>query len=216
MGIFSSFFKKKNSIIKYQNISLSSREIDVIFWNTLKAYTWDEYLQLDKYQKVIAYALEGINDISITKYYLKHYQKVSDKKISLSPEIKIKIKSEVVYLKNMPNSIRYIHLCSLIRRYFKMMSLTVSDNLRISMHKDDINSMSIGVFQGLCLHREDKIWDTHYPPNCFNDPSNIRAYCLRDIKKKNMYTTKNISDFLLDEDFDFNIPKYFIDNYILK
>ena len=214
MGIFSIF--KKKSLVKYQNIPLNNKELDVIFWNTLKAYTWEEYLLLDKYQKVVAYALDGINDITITKYYLNHYQRVTDDKIILSSEIKLKIKAEVVYLKNMPSSNRYIHLCSLIRRYSKLMSLQLSHSLRICMSQDDVENTSIGVFEGLFFHKENKVWDTYYPPNYFNDLSNIRAYRLKDIKKKNMYIKTSLPDYQLEEEFNFNIPKYFIDNYILK
>ncbi len=56
-------FKTKNNINIKQNIT--NDELIYFYQNRTKNYIWNDYIKLNKYEKVFAYSLKEINDIAI-------------------------------------------------------------------------------------------------------------------------------------------------------
>ena len=195
------FFKKD----KKANTAPHNKDFTKAYWDSLYPVIWDDYCCIDKYKKVSAFTLEDINCIPIINYCLEQKQNNPYAKLSFTNEVKILIKEEGLTLKDISLKVsRYTHICSLINHYSKMLSLTLSTHWLLVDTFDKTYRFA--------KHRDDPVWDTMYPPNSYHCTHKVRAYRETELKRRENDSYISVSDIKVENDFDFNIPEYFINN----
>lgn len=208
-------FKTKNNINIKQTIT--NDELIYFYQNRTKNYIWNDYIKLNKYEKVFAYSLKGINDIEIINsarnayFNPNHYYKIGN----LSKEMKVKIKNLGILLKDIRsletnNSMILHHLI----RFTQITNLPLSQYIRIVSLKLNTSPEIELELHNFVFHRDNKELYKFLPPNHPNDRSHV--VCIR----KKDFARYSISEIFTDfktihqhEDYDFCIGQYILEEY---
>ncbi len=184
------------------------------YYDLLVITPWGEYKALDKFKKITAFTIEGIEDKNVLQ---EIYERNLIGDVSLTSETKKKIKNAGLLLKSVGMRVnRYRHILHLIQRYWDMKILPASQYWRISVLLEGQNSEE-SKLHNIIEHRDHELFNTLYPPNFFYDTTNVSAYNKNQIVKK-FPTYKTFSDisFQPSSDFDFNIPEYLYKRFGVK
>lgn len=194
-----------------------NNKLITFYQNKTKNYIWDDYIKLNKYEKLFAYSLKDINDIEIINAVRNAYFNPKDyyTKGSLSKEIKAKIKSLKIFLKDI-HSLQTNNSTILynLLRFINIEELPLSQYIRISSPKL-MNSPEIEKeLHNFVFHRNSKELYKFLPPNHPEDRSHIMLIRDKDfykfdaIKVSIQYDTKN-----QHEDYNFCTSQYILDEY---
>ncbi len=214
------FIKKLFILEKISNNT--SDEVDndkliTFYQNKTKNYIWDDYIKLNKYEKLFAYSLKNINDIEIINAVRNAYFNSEDyyNRTNLSKEIKVKIKSLKIFLKDVTslqtNNSTVLHN---LLTFINIEKLPLSQYIKIFSPKL-MNSPEIEKeLHNFVFHRNSKELYKFLPPNHPEDKSHIMLIRDKDfykfdaIKVSTKYDTKN-----QHEDYDFCTSQYIIEQY---
>ena len=202
-----------NDIIK----ELNSDKLIAFYQNKTKNYIWDDYIKLNKYEKLFAYSLKEINDIEIINAVRNSYFNPKDyyTKSSLSKEIKAKIKSLGIFLKDIRsletnNSMILHHLI----RFPQIIDLPLSQFIRIVSSRLETSPEIEMELDNFVFHRDNKELYKFLPPNHPKDRSHV--ICIRK-KDFSRYSITNVStNFETNhqhEDYNFCTSQYIIEQY---
>jgi len=182
------------------------------YYDCLIITPWSDFQSLDKYQKISAFTIEGINDKD-TLFEIYKNNLLDNKDLSAPTKASIKnvgiSLKEISYRKN-----RYLHLAKTIKNYWQKKELSMSHYWYFSTRADTGEEIKLN---GIVEDKNNPLFDKHYPPNFFYDHTSVRAYRKEDIDKKHPNHKKfNDICFTPEPDFDFNIPEYIFEKFGVK
>lgn len=208
-------FKTKNNTNVKENIT--NDKLITFYQNKTKNYIWDDYIKLNKYEKVFAYSLKEINDIEIINSMRNTYfnQEKYYKTGKLPKEIKAKIKNLGILLKDVRsletnNQMILHHLI----RFPQIINLPLSKYIRISSSKLENAPKIEKELHNLVFHRDNKNMYNFLPPNHYKDNSFVSCIREKDFGKYNINTvTDTYKTTNQHPDYDFCISEYILQEY---
>ncbi|MCX6076395.1 MAG: hypothetical protein NTW78_05840 [Campylobacterales bacterium] len=209
LKLLNSFFVKIKQVLEPKPIDYFN-----LYLKRVNTFTWSNYKSLNKYEKIYAFSMEGIEDIEIIDAVREAYFNSDNPytKGILDKSIKAKIKALNIYLKDIPllitnnNTILHNlmeHLTGkdlILSTYIRIVSPLVGNpsDIEVNLH-------------GFIFHKNDDRYNNIFPPNYPNDKSHILFIRKSQLKK---YGIENLDmqniNFKLHKDYDFNICEYII------
>ena len=95
--------KIEENILNNISDELDNDKLITFYQNKTKNYIWNDYIKLNKYEKLFAYSLKDINDIDLAKLsldYLKQVDKDYNPKIEVNQAMELKLDISDEELKN--------------------------------------------------------------------------------------------------------------------
>lgn len=211
------FFKKNTLKKETKEIKETSNDVPKLYLKKVKNYIWSDYIKLNKYEKVYAFSAENINDIKIINALRNSYfnPEEPNNRIPLSKEIKAEIKKLGVLLRDIHYIITLnIVIFNQLSHYIKKDQLIFSKYIRISSL---ITSSSLPIelkLDNTVFHKDDKELYKYIPPN---HPKDSSRFIFLSEKELTRYDSLSINtkecEYLLHEDYDFNIFQFIIDDF---
>ncbi|CAM2936907.1 hypothetical protein [Helicobacter burdigaliensis] len=181
--------------------------------------TWEVFLKLNKYEKILAYSVKGCNDIGLLTEVYKQMFKGLKWQSALPEELKKDIRSRKRYLYEFSTPVEIKNKLSYkAYRYYKDFFLDKMPQgsyflVSSSNRGDDLSEALDNTY----FFENDECLDMYYPPNYYGDISSVRIIEPRFFKQRDYYKNcKHFDRFDLKPhpDYDFNIPKYIINHYL--
>lgn len=196
---------------------LDNDKLITFYQNKTKNYIWNDYIKLNKYEKLFAYSLKDINDIEIINAVRNAYFNPKDynNKTALSKEIKAKIKSLKMFLKDVHslqtnNSMILHHLI----RFPQIIDLPLSQYIRIVSSRLDTSPEIEMQLDNFVFHRDNKELYKFLPPNHPKDKSHVMCIRKKDFARYSISkVSTNFESKHQHEDYDFCTSQYLLDLY---
>lgn len=189
------------------------------YFDCLEIIPWSQYQQMtDKYQKLLSFTVEGIDDEEVLKELFRCDARVE--KHTLPKHIKQKIKDTGMFLYQIRAG-RYLHISYILEHYWqaqeqsKMKLLHMSEYHILSTNSND-NEEEMKLDK-IIVHGETFLKSNLCPPNFFYDTTHFRPCFKKDIVTKYKHN-KHIEEisFKPEADFNFNIPLYLYEQFGIK
>ncbi|EGC4959882.1 hypothetical protein H9O11_000190 [Campylobacter jejuni] len=181
--------------------------------------TWNDFLKLNKYEKILAYTVKDCNDIGLLKEVYEQMFKYLKWQSELPEYLKKDIRSRKRYLHEFSNPVQIKSKLSLkaYRYYINFFLNEIPEGSYFPMqimHRGD--ELSEALYNTYFL-KDDESIDMYYPPNFYGDTSSFdivepRFFNSREYYKN--YKPFNRFDLKPHSDYDFNIPKYIVKHYL--
>ncbi|QKF64573.1 hypothetical protein [Campylobacter corcagiensis] len=211
-------FKRKNSLSSENIIDYIFEKTKTLYFQSLKPCLYSDFLKLDKFEKIQHFTIKNL-DIDVINlvysgyFFDKIYYKCLDKE-------KRKLIRQLGHNSNTLSDIYHYHENLAYNIVFYIFQTANMDDdfwyFNISGY-DNPNKKADKKY----LTPNDPFFEIYYPPNFFGDTSSVRAiseFALKYSNKEHQKYKKLKTDTKLyvDDDFNFNIPKYFINNVFDK
>lgn len=191
-------------------------EIQELYFKSLKTCVYDNFLQLDKFKKAQYFTIKDL-DIDTINIIYKGY--LIDKTYYKALDMEKR-----KYIKQFGHN---SYTLSDIERHYR----NIAYNTALYVFQTTNSSGDFWYFQvgdetnpnrkahKKYLPANDPLFDTYYPPNFLGDNSRVRA-TIKDFLKLDVTRNKGYDKFsnciklYAEDDFNFNIPKYFFENVL--
>lgn len=209
-------FKKKT----YENDTIQpncTQDIQELYLKKVNNLIWSDYVKLNKFEKVYAFSVKGIDDISIVDAIRHSYFNTNEPfcKVPLNKDVKNKLKELGLHPNNINNSVTINrHIYSLLGHYINSSKLPSTYHIRIVSpllaKSEEIETM----LHNIIFSTNSQELYKFIPPNHPSDHSKISFIRDKDIHK---YETKSIDigklNSIIHKDYDFNILQFIIDDF---
>ena len=193
-------------------------EIQALYFKSLKTCLHDDFLQFDKFKKAQYFTIKYLDIDTINTIYKGYFiDKTYYKTLDVAKRKLIKQFGYNSYI--LSNIEKYYRDIAYNTAIYVFQTTNSDNNFWYFQVGDDTNPNKKA--HKKYLPANDPLFDTYYPPNFLGDNSSVRVLNKDFLKFDNIQNNKynkfgSSTRLYVEDDFNFNIPKYFVENVFDK